>query len=64
MVHLERRNARSFNDCEKTSLDLQLCFLKSLFEWISVNALLDVSNFVGFCALFFLYLILLGVSNF
>jgi hypothetical protein len=45
-------NARSFDDCEKTSSDLQLCFLKSLFEWIFANTLLNISSFVDFCALF------------
>jgi hypothetical protein len=41
-------NVRSFEDCEKTSSELQLCFLKSLF----VNALLNIYSFVGFCAFF------------
>jgi hypothetical protein len=45
-------NAQSFNDYEKTNSDLQLCFLKSFFEWIYVNAFLDISNFVDFCTLF------------
>ena len=37
---LREMDARSFKDCEKTSLELQLCFLKSLFGWIFVNTLL------------------------
>jgi hypothetical protein len=44
-------NVQSFDDYEKTSLDLQLCFLKSLFEWI-INAFFYVSSFVDFCELF------------
>jgi hypothetical protein len=46
------RNARSFDDCEKASLDLQTCFLKSLFEWIFAIALLHVSRYAYFCSLF------------
>jgi hypothetical protein len=45
-------NIRNFNDCEKRSSNLQLCFLKSFFKWISVNVILDVSNFVEFCGHF------------
>jgi hypothetical protein len=50
-------NAQSFDDCEKTSSYLQLCLLKSLFEWISANAFLNISNSVNFCALFSLFMI-------
>lgn len=46
------RNARSFEDYKKTSSDLQLCFLKSLFGWILVIALFGASKFAVFCALF------------
>jgi hypothetical protein len=49
------RNARSFNDQERTSLDLQNCFLKSLFQWISSIAFLHVSSYADF-SLFFLTL--------
>jgi hypothetical protein len=45
------KNARSFEDCLKMRSNLQLCFLKSLFEWIYANAFLNISNFVHFCAL-------------
>jgi hypothetical protein len=36
----------------RQSLNLQLCFLKSLFERVYVNAFFDASNFADFCALF------------
>jgi hypothetical protein len=48
---LREMDARSFKDCEKTSLELQLCFLKSLFGWIFFNTLLNISTFVDFCTL-------------
>ena len=54
-------NAQNFDDCEKTSSNLQLCFLKSLFEWIFVYALLNVSQLSRVLCSFFLLLILMGI---
>jgi hypothetical protein len=49
---LREMNAWSFDDCEKTSSDLHFYFLKSFFECISANSLLNISSFVEFVALF------------
>jgi len=45
-------NARSFNDQEKTSMVLQTCLLKTLFEWNFATALPRVSSYADFCSLF------------
>jgi hypothetical protein len=53
-------STQSFDDCEKTSSDLHYVFLNPsfsgfliplLFEWISSNAFLNVSNLVDLCTL-------------
>ena len=38
------RNARNFDGCEKSVLDLKLLFLKSLFEWMNASGLLSFVN--------------------
>jgi hypothetical protein len=47
-----KRNARSFNDCKKMSSNLPLYFFKSLLEWISLKAFLNIFNSVDFCVFF------------
>jgi hypothetical protein len=45
-------NTQSFDDQERNSSNLQNCFLKALFEWISVSAFLHVSSYANLCSLF------------
>lgn len=58
-------NSQSFEDCKKTSLELQLCFLKSLFEW-NYSLLMPFSIFLALYifVLSFLVLDLAGCFSF
>ena len=47
-------NGRSFDDCEKTIVELKLLFFRTLFEWVSVRgsiSCVSLHQFLDFCSL-------------
>uniref|UniRef100_A0A2N9EFL4 Reverse transcriptase domain-containing protein n=1 Tax=Fagus sylvatica TaxID=28930 RepID=A0A2N9EFL4_FAGSY len=49
----QERNARTFEDCELSVVDLKLHFYRSLLEWMSATGLFKISNmldFIDYCS--------------
>jgi hypothetical protein len=46
------RNDRSFEECERSVLNLKMLFLKTLAEWVSVLGCFLCSDFIEFLDFF------------
>ena len=47
MLYLWReRNARHFEDCERSVLDLKLLFFQTLYEWVVSLGLFSINSIV------------------
>lgn len=57
MWYLEERNTKSFDECERTMIELKAFFTKTLLEWMSASgmfsfaSLVDLVDFCSFRAL-------------
>jgi hypothetical protein len=72
VVHLERRNARNFKDCERTVIELKAIVFNTLFVWVATYNCSHFYNFLrvldlcfSSASLFLLYTtFLLGLCSF